>query len=77
MGFGSGKTNWNQALRSGPLDLGFDYFFGVPKVNSGFPNVYVENDQIVGWDPKDPLFFGGKPVFYTPTFFDEAGRKVS
>ena len=76
LGFGTGKTDWNKPLRPGPLELGFDYYFGVPKVNSGFPYVYVENDRIVGWDPKDPLVFDGSPVSPTPTFPQKAGRKT-
>lgn len=77
LGFGKAKTEWNKPLRPGPLELGFDYYFGVPKVNSGFPYVYVENDRIVGWDPKDPLVFGKEPFSPTPTFPEEtAGRKT-
>jgi hypothetical protein len=44
-------------------------------VNSGSPYVYVEDDTIVGYDPSDPLVFGGKPVSPTPTFPEEASRK--
>jgi arylsulfatase A-like enzyme len=75
LGFGTGKTDWNKPLRPGPLELGFDYYFGVPKVNSGFPYVYVENDAIVGYDPNDPLVYGKPPYSKTPTFPPEAGRK--
>jgi arylsulfatase A-like enzyme len=76
LGFGKGKCDWNKPLRPGPLELGFDYYFGVPKVNSGFPFVYVENHTIVGWDPKDPLVYNKKPYSPTPTFPHEAGRKT-
>lgn len=76
LGFGRGKTDWNQPLRPGPLELGFDDYFGVPKVNSGFPYVFVENDRILGWDPEDPLVFGKPPFSPTPTFpVETAGRK--
>jgi len=68
LGFGTSKTDWNKPLRPGPLELGFDYYFGVPKVNSGFPYVFVENDRIVGWDPEDPLVYDKKPFTPTPTF---------
>lgn len=76
LGFGTKATDWNKPLRPGPLELGFDYYFGVPKVNSGFPYVYVENDRIVGWDPKDPLVYGKPPFSKTPTFPHEAGKKT-
>ena len=74
LGFGAGKTDWNKPLRPGPLELGFDYFFGVPKVNSGFPYVYVENDSVVGYDPNDPITFK-PPYSETTTYPPEAGKK--
>ena len=55
LGFGKGQNNWGETLRPGPQDLGFDYYFGMPVVNSSSPYVYVENDQVVGHDPNDPL----------------------
>jgi arylsulfatase A len=76
LGFGTRKTDWNKPLRPGPLELGFDYYFGVPKVNSGYPYVYIENDSIVGYDPNDPLVFGQKPYARTTTYPPEAGRKT-
>lgn len=60
LGFGEGKNEWKEPLRPGPQDLGFDYYFGMPVVNSAPPYVYVENDRIVGSDPKDPLVYLGK-----------------
>jgi arylsulfatase A-like enzyme len=55
LGFGKGKPNWNGDLNPGPLELGFDYYFGIPSVNSGPPFVYVENHQVLGLDPSDPF----------------------
>ena len=63
LGFGTGTNTWKQPLRPGPLDLGFDYFFGVPLVNSVPPYVFVENDKVFGGDPDDPLtYLGRKPA---------------
>jgi arylsulfatase A len=59
LGFGNGKNDWNKPLRPGPQDLGFDYYFGMPVVNSAPPYVYVENDRVVGEDPADPLVLIG------------------
>lgn len=59
LGFGVGENNWQKPLSPGPNDLGFDYYYGVPMVNSAPPFVYVENDRIVGGDPKDPLVYLG------------------
>ncbi|MEN8662712.1 MAG: sulfatase family protein [Lentimonas sp.] len=75
LGFGKGKNDWSMPLRSGPQDVGFDYYWGVPLVNSGSPYVYVENDMIVGYDPADPLIPFGQPPTATPTFPEEASVK--
>ncbi len=75
LGFKKGKNNWKLPLRPGPQDVGFDYYLGVPVVNSAPPYVYVENDSYLGHDPADPLAYGGKPVSPTPTFPKEASRK--
>ncbi len=55
LGFGNGKTDWNAPLKPGPLEVGFDYYFGMPTVNSGPPFVYVENHRVVDYDPADPF----------------------
>ena len=75
LGFKKGQNDWQVPLSPGPRDVGFDYYFGVPLVNSGSPYVYVENDTIVGYDPSDPLVLGGKPVSPTPMFPAEASVK--
>lgn len=62
LGFGKGKTDWNQPLKPGPLELGFDYYFGMPTVNSGPPFVYVENHGVVDYDPADPFVLGKMSV---------------
>ena len=62
LGFGRGKTNWNAPLQPGPNDLGFDYYYGIPSVNSGPPFVYVENKSVVGYDPKDPFVLRKKSI---------------
>jgi len=71
LGFKKGKNDWQEPLRPGPQDLGFDYYFGMPVVNSAPPYVYVENDRVVGGDPEDPLVYigrggKGKPTPITP-----------
>ncbi len=61
LGFDEKKPNWNGDLKPGPLELGFDYYFGVPLVNSGPPFVFVENHNIYGYDPADPFVLGQVP----------------
>jgi arylsulfatase A-like enzyme len=59
LGFGTKEpTDWNAALKPGPLELGFDYYFGVPVVNSHPPFVFVENHHVVGLEKDDPFAYG-------------------
>ena len=44
----------------GKWHLGFDYYFGMPVVNSAPPYAYVENDHFYGSDPEDPLVYVGR-----------------
>jgi arylsulfatase A-like enzyme len=60
LGFGRQAPDWNGELKPGPLELGFDYYFGVPVVNSHPPFVYVENHRVVGLVPDDPFVFRRK-----------------
>lgn len=57
LGFGTGKPDWNGDLKPGPLELGFDYYFGIPTVSSHPPFVYIENHRVAGLDPKDPIVY--------------------
>ncbi len=50
-----GGPDWNGELKPGPLEVGFDYYYGIPIVNSYPPYVFVENHRVVGLDPDDPI----------------------
>jgi arylsulfatase A len=39
------KTDYEQPLRPGPLDHGFDYYFGIPASLDMEPYLYFENDR--------------------------------
>jgi len=68
LGFGNEKTNdWSMPLKTGANQVGFDYYWGVPTVNSLPPYVYVENDMVVGYEENDPLHYYGFEVF-KPSF---------
>ncbi len=63
LGFGvSDPVDWNGKLAPGPLELGFDYYFGVPVLNSHPPFVYVENHRVLGLSKDDPLVYGDAAV---------------
>ncbi|MEE4217798.1 MAG: arylsulfatase [Xanthomonadales bacterium] len=69
LGFGNKEpVDWNGTLSPGPLELGFDYYFGVPVLNSHPPFVYVENRAVLGLDPADPLVYGEMAI---TRYFDE------
>ncbi|MDB4473835.1 arylsulfatase [Opitutaceae bacterium] len=57
LGLGEDTPDWNGDLKPGPLELGFDYYFGLPVVNSHPPFVYVENHRVVGLDANDPFVY--------------------
>ncbi len=62
-------------LKPGPLDLGFDYHFGVPQNHGDKMGVYIENDHIYGIrsdkiQPYSRTFYG--PQYYG---FDAPQRK--
>ena len=73
LGFGKGKTDWNQPLKPGPLELGFDYYFGIPTVNSGPPLVDVENHHVVDYAPNDPFLLNETSV--TQKWPEKSGYK--
>ena len=41
------KTDYSQPLRPGPLDKGFDYYFGIPSSLDFEPYLFFENDRPV------------------------------
>ncbi|MGV8094718.1 MAG: arylsulfatase [Mangrovibacterium sp.] len=55
LGLGSGKTDWNTEIKPGPKEIGFDYSFLIPATGDRVPCVYLENQQVVGADPADPI----------------------
>lgn len=75
LGFGDPTPNWNAELKPGPLELGFDYYYGVPVVNSHPPFVYVENYHVVGLDPSDPLVYANNTPNPHTQAFPEKNRE--
>jgi arylsulfatase A-like enzyme len=47
--------DWNKVVSPGPRELGFDYSFIFPATADRTPTVFLENQQIVGLDPSDPI----------------------
>ena len=55
LGFGRNRPDYNKELKPGPLEVGFDYYFGTPNTHNEPPFVFVENHYVVGLDPNDPI----------------------
>ena len=69
LGFGDPSPDWNAELKPGPLELGFDHYYGVPVVNSHPPFVFVDDYRVVGWDADDPFVYAkNKPNLHTQAF---------
>ena len=73
LGLGDGDLDWNEEIKPGPLEIGFDYCFLLPSTGDRVPSVYVEQHEVVNLDPADPLRVsftddpsGGSP-YDTPT----------
>ncbi|WP_440876035.1 sulfatase family protein [Thalassotalea sp. PLHSN55] len=72
LGLGDGKQplDWNEAIKPGPLEIGFDYSYLLPATGDRVPAVYLENHHVVNLDKKDPLFvsyqkkIGNRPTGY-------------
>lgn len=55
LGFGREAPDYNEPLKPGPLEVGFDYFFGTPRSHNEPPFVFVENHHVYRYDPDDPI----------------------
>ncbi|WP_417859642.1 sulfatase family protein [Winogradskyella sediminis] len=55
LGLGRGKIDWNKKVPLGPEELGFDYSFLIPATGDRVPCVFLENQEVVGLNPEDPI----------------------
>jgi len=57
LGLGEAGTtiNWNEEIKPGPLEVGFDYSFIIPATGDRVPCVFVENHRVANLDPNDPI----------------------
>ena len=63
-GFGhEAESDWNKELKPGPMEIGFDSFFGTPRTHNEPPLVFVEGHRIVDFDPADPISVDMSPQF--------------
>jgi len=50
-----GGPDWNGEIQNGPMDIGFDYSFIIPATGDRVPCVFIEDRNVVGLDPNDPI----------------------
>lgn len=71
LGLGLGDVNWNQEIKPGPNQVGFDYSYILAATQDRVPTVYIEDERVVGLDPSDPIEvnyqenFPGEPTALT------------
>ncbi len=51
----SREKNWNGPIVPGPREVGFDYSFIFPATADRVPTVFLENQEVVGAHPGDPI----------------------
>ncbi len=70
LGLGTGVVDWNKKIIPGPNEVGFDYSFIMAATQDRVPTVYIENGNVVGLDPNDPI-----EVSYSKNFEGEPTGK--
>ena len=71
LGMGNGNPDWNHTITPGANQVGFDYSCLIAATVDRVPTVYIENGNVVGLDPKDPIEvnydknFDGEPTALT------------
>jgi arylsulfatase A-like enzyme len=55
------RYDWNQEeIKPGPLEVGFDYFFGMAANAGNYPRIYIENHRFAGRKPGDNVTMVGR-----------------
>lgn len=68
LGLGRGEVNWNEEVKPGPLEVGFDYSFLLPSTGDRVPTVYLEKYSVVNATSSDPISISySDPVGDRPT----------
>ena len=66
LGYGKEPLDYTQSMTPGPVDLGFDYHFGVPQNHGDMLGVYIENDHI--YNLKSEKVDKYSRTFYGPAY---------
>jgi len=63
LGLGNGHIDWNRHIAPGPREVGFDYSYIMAATVDRVPTVYIENGDVCGLDPNDPIEVSYKKNF--------------
>jgi arylsulfatase A-like enzyme len=55
LGLGNGHLNWNEEIKPGPMEIGFDSNFIIPATVDRVPCVFVEGRRVVNADSSNPI----------------------
>lgn len=55
LGLGDGSIDWNDAIKPGPVEVGFDESFIMAATGDRVPCVFVKGHRVVGLDSSDPI----------------------
>ena len=69
LGLGTEPTDYNEPIKPGPNEVGFDYAWIMPATGDRVPCVWVENDHVVNLDPADPIKINFRVKRGTPKSF--------
>ncbi len=72
LGLGSGVMDWNKRITPGPNEVGFDYSCVIAATQDRVPTVYIENGNVDGLNPNDPI-----QVDYDKNFDGEPTGKLN
>lgn len=77
LGLGETTPDFNQEIKLGPRELGFEYSFIIPATGDRVPCVFVENNRVVGLDPADPITVSfGTPIPGVPTGLEHPEKLI-
>lgn len=63
LGMGAGNVNWNETVKPGAKEVGFDFSNLIAATNDRTPTVFVKNGNVVGLNPNDPIEVSYKKNF--------------
>lgn len=55
LGMGMGNVNWNETVKPGAKEIGFDYSCLIAATCDRVPTVFLENGNVVGLEKDDPI----------------------